>query len=60
RQRGRHLALSLYQLGEDIESVERQLLRWKYHPILAREVSAWAWDRHRSALAAADAAPGAR
>lgn len=59
RQRGRHLALSLYQLGEDVEAVERQLLRWKYDPILAREVSAWGWDRHRSALAAAAAAPTA-
>ena len=56
RQRGRHLALSLFQLGEDVEAVERQLLRWKYHPTMAREVSAWAWDRHRAALAAGEAA----
>src|SRR3954469_21116935 len=55
RQRGRHLALSLLELGEDVESAERQLLRWKYHPALAREVTAWAWDRHRGALAAATA-----
>src|SRR3954447_2763358 len=56
RQRGRHLALSLFQLGEDVEAVERQLLRWKYHPAMAREVTAWAWDRHRAALAAGEAA----
>ena len=55
RQRGRHLALSLLELGEDVEAAERQLLRWKYHPALAREVTAWAWDRHRGALAAARA-----
>lgn len=56
RQRGRHLALSLLELGEDVESAERQLLRWKYHPALAREVSAWAWDRHRRAADAGTAA----
>lgn len=56
RQRGRHLALSLFQLGEDVEAVERQLLRWKYHPVMAREVTAWGWDRHRAAVAAGDAA----
>ena len=56
RQRGRHLALSLFQLGEDVEAVERQLLRWKYHPAMAREVTAWGWDRHRAAVAAGEAA----
>lgn len=58
RQRGRHLALSLLELGENVESAERQLLRWKYHPALAREVTAWAWDRHRRASEAAQE-PGA-
>ena len=56
RRRGRQLALSLLELGEDIEASERQLLRWRYHPSLARECAAWAWDRHRRALRAADAA----
>ncbi|MCA1846021.1 MAG: hypothetical protein LC792_23085 [Actinobacteria bacterium] len=56
RRRGRQLALSLLELGEDIDATERQLLRWKYHPALAREAAAWAWERHRRALAAARAA----
>ena len=55
RRRGRQLALSLLELGEAIEAAERQLLRWKYHPALARESAAWAWERHRRALAAARA-----
>ena len=37
RRRGRQLALSLLELGEDVEEAERQLLRWRYHPALARE-----------------------
>lgn len=53
RRRGRQLALSLVQLGEDLEATERQLVRWRFHPALAREASAWAWDRHRGALAGA-------
>ena len=52
RQRSRRLALSLLELGEDLEAAERQLLRWRFSPVLARESAAWAWDRHRGALAA--------
>jgi hypothetical protein len=55
RRRSRQLALSLLELGEDLEAAERQLLRWKFHPALARESAAWAWDRHQQALAAAGA-----
>ncbi len=55
RRRGRQLALSLVELGEGCEDAERQLLRWRYHPSLAREAAAWAWDRHCSALEAAGA-----
>jgi hypothetical protein len=51
--RARHLALSLLELGEDVESTERQLHRWRFHPALAREATAWAWDRHRKAAEAA-------
>lgn len=57
RRRGRQLALSLLELGEDHESAERQLLRWRYHPAIAQEAVAWACDRHRLALAAAGGAP---
>ena len=57
RRRTRQLALSLLELGEDLEAAERQLLRWRFHPALAREAAAWAWSRHRRALDAA-AEPG--
>ncbi len=53
RRRSRQLALSLLELGEDSETVERQLLRWHYHPAIARDSTAWAVDRHRRALVAA-------
>ena len=53
RRRSRQLALSLLELGEDLEDSERQLLRWKFHPAMAHDAAAWAWDRHRKALAAA-------
>ena len=46
RRRARQLALSLVELGEDPEAVERQLLRWQYHPRLAQEASKWAWSRY--------------
>jgi hypothetical protein len=52
RRRSRLLALSLVELGEDLEATERQLLRWRYHPALARDAAVWAWQRHRAALAA--------
>jgi len=53
RRRSRLLALSLLELGEDLESAERQLLRWRYHPAMANDAAAWAWERHRAALASA-------
>lgn len=55
QRRGRQLALSLLELGEDREEAERQLLRWRYDPALARDAATWAWNRHRSALEAAEA-----
>jgi hypothetical protein len=55
RRRARQLALSLLELGEDREAAERQLLRWRYHPALAREAAAWAGEQHRTALAAIEA-----
>jgi hypothetical protein len=53
--RARRLALSLLELGEDVEATERQLHRWRSHPLAAREATAWAWRRHTEAQAAADA-----
>jgi hypothetical protein len=54
RKRARRLALSLLELGEDVEATERQLLRWKFHPAMAREAAAWAWARHQDARCLAD------
>lgn len=50
QRRSRRLALSLVELGEGREDTERQLLRWRYHPNVAREAAEWAWDRHLTAL----------
>jgi len=52
RRRARLLALSLVELGEGQEDVERHLHRWRYHPALAAEATRWAWDRHRKAAEA--------
>lgn len=48
RRRARQLALSLLELGEDRDAGEYQLLRWNFHPALAREASDWAWERYRA------------
>ena len=53
RRRSRQLALSLLELGESPDEVERQLIRWRYHPAMARESLCWAVDRHRQAAAVA-------
>jgi hypothetical protein len=58
QRRARQLALSLLELGEDAEGAERQLLRWRYHPALAREAAGWADERHRTATAVAAADAG--
>lgn len=52
RNRARHLALSLLELGEDGEATERQLHRWRIHPAMAHDATAWAVARHRAARAA--------
>ena len=46
RDRARQLALSLIELGEDAGGTERQLHRWRFHPALASEATAWAIERH--------------
>lgn len=50
RRRSRQLALSLIELGTDLEATERQLVRWRFHPSLARTAATWAWDRHRGVV----------
>ena len=59
RRRSRRLALSLLELGEDLEATERQLQRWRFSPALARQAAAWAWERHLAAGDEAGGAPGA-
>ncbi|MEO7556920.1 MAG: hypothetical protein ABIV94_10010 [Acidimicrobiales bacterium] len=57
RRRARLLALSLFELGEQPEDVERRLLRWRFVPLLAKEATAWSGARHRAASAAASVDP---
>lgn len=42
RRRARALALSLLDLGEGVEAVERQLHRWRFHPAMAHDALRWA------------------
>lgn len=45
RRRAYQLALSLAELGNRREEAESQLLRWRYHPALARKAAEWAYDQ---------------
>jgi len=49
RLRARRLALTLFELGENAASTERQLHRWHFHPSLAFDATRWALERHREA-----------
>lgn len=52
KERARRLALSLLQIGEDRNDVERQLHRWQFHPALAHDALRWALSQqpdHHSA-----------
>lgn len=51
RRRCRRLALSLVEMAEDREGTERQLLRWRFPPLLAQECAEWAIAHHRRDLA---------
>lgn len=55
RRRCRRLALSLFELGEDAETTEHQLARWRFPPGMCREAAAWARDRHQAADGEGDA-----
>lgn len=61
RDRARRLALSLFEMGCDLDLVERELHRWRHHPAMASSAANWARDRHlvnqRAALKAT-AVPG--
>ncbi|MGI8662386.1 MAG: hypothetical protein ACR2LQ_04135 [Acidimicrobiales bacterium] len=54
RRRARLLALSLFELGERTEDVERRLLGWHFTPSVASEAAEWSLGRHRVALEAAE------
>lgn len=56
RKRARRLALSLVELGEDVDGAEAELLRWRYHPVIAREAAEWAAKRHKQVRTGGDAA----
>lgn len=47
QRRARRLALSLAELGEPDEAIERQLHHWKIHPAMAHEAMRWARARQR-------------
>lgn len=49
RSHGRLLAASLAEIGEDQAATELQLMRWSFHPALARECAAWAHEQHMAA-----------
>lgn len=49
RNRGRLLAMSLAELGEDQATAEEQLMRWRFHPALASECASWAYGRSSTA-----------
>lgn len=53
RERARRLALSLFEMGCDLDRVERELHRWHHHPAVASEAANWARDRHVVAQRAA-------
>ncbi|MBK5224520.1 MAG: hypothetical protein JJE52_16915 [Acidimicrobiia bacterium] len=53
--RARRLALGLFELGEDIETVEGQLHQWRFHPAMAHDAVRWALERHQPAV---EVAPG--
>ena len=41
-ERARSLALSMLELGEDSDAIERQLHRWRFHPAMAHDAMRWA------------------
>jgi hypothetical protein len=59
KERARSLALSMLELGEDTEAIERQLHHWRFHPAVAHEAMRWALDaRARADVVTVGAGPG--
>jgi hypothetical protein len=53
RRRARRVAFTLYELGDDIDAVERALHSAGFPPPLCRDAAQWAQKRHREAFEAA-------
>ncbi len=51
--KARRLALTLLEIGEDVDAAERQLGSWHIEGPVAQRALTWAHDRHSAALAAA-------
>ena len=47
RRNARRFALTLTELGEDLDTVERTLFAAGFHPALCRETASWAWAAKR-------------
>ncbi len=56
RRRARRLAFTLFEQGDDLDTVERTLLGVGFHPTVCRESAEWAHDRHQQAFAAVESA----
>jgi hypothetical protein len=52
--RARRLALTLFELGDPFDEVERQLHIWGIHPAAAYQGTLWAHGRHSEALTAVE------
>jgi hypothetical protein len=57
RRRARRVAFTLYELGDDIDAVERALHTAGFPAPLCRDAAHWAQQRHREALEAATQTP---
>jgi hypothetical protein len=49
RRNARQLAASLADMGEDQSATELQLMRWSFHPALARECTQWVFEQRAAA-----------
>jgi hypothetical protein len=58
RARARRLAVALAELGDDLDTIERQLHRWGYHPALAHDAVRFARSAPRRQALAALPSPG--
>ena len=60
RERGRRLALSLLELGEDAAATTEQLLTWRFPPALAAESTDWALNRVARTVSSSGTVPASQ